>query len=142
MIPVLQTFNFGGGVSPFSSRVATYYMRENMREHVALLRDVYRAKRDAMLRGLREELDRTGTEINSPEGGFFIWLKLPPGADPQRVGQLARESGVQYVPGTACFAKGGGEEYIRLAFSYESAERCYEGAKLLGQAIRRVMSDE
>ena len=142
MIPVLQGFNFGGGVNPFASRVATYYMRENLPEHVALLVDVYRAKRDAMLRGLHDELAGTGTEINHPEGGFFIWLKLPAGAEPARVGQLAREAGVQYLPGTACFAHGGGAEYIRLAYSYESPERCYEGAKLLGQAIRRAMGRE
>jgi 2-aminoadipate transaminase len=142
LIQALQSFNFGGGVSPFSSRVATYYMRENMREHVALLVDVYREKRDTMLRGLREGLDGTEIEINHPEGGFFLWLKLPAGADPAQVRQLANESGVQYVPGTACFAKGGGADYIRLAFSYEPAERCYEGAKLLGQAIRRVVSRE
>src|SRR6266436_1773322 len=37
MISVLQTFLFGGGVNPFASRVATYYLRDHLAPHVALL---------------------------------------------------------------------------------------------------------
>ena len=36
---------------------------------------------------------------------------------------------------SAFFPQGGGQEYIRLAFSYESAEKCYEGARVIGRAI-------
>src|SRR5205814_9677538 len=32
MISVLQSFLFGGGVNPFASRVATYYLRDHMPE--------------------------------------------------------------------------------------------------------------
>ena len=37
MIPAFQGFLFGGGVNPYVSRVATYYMRENLVPHVARL---------------------------------------------------------------------------------------------------------
>ena len=30
---------------------------------------------------------------------------------------------------------GGGHEFIRLAFSYEPPARCYDGARLIAQAI-------
>ncbi|PYM68674.1 MAG: hypothetical protein DME10_26540 [Candidatus Rokuibacteriota bacterium] len=49
LVPVLQSFLFGGGVAPFTSRVSTWYMRDNMAEHVKVLVNVYRDKRDAML---------------------------------------------------------------------------------------------
>src|SRR5262249_59920111 len=74
MIPVFQSFLFGGGVNPFASRVATYFLRDHMAAHVALLVDVYRAKRDAMLKGLWEVLSGTDVCISKPEGGFFIWI--------------------------------------------------------------------
>ena len=54
--------------------------------------------------------------------------------------ELAAEARVQYVPGGSFFPTGGGEEFIRLAYSYESPEKCYEGGKLLAQAIRGAMS--
>jgi 2-aminoadipate transaminase len=135
MIAAFQGFLFGGGVNPFMSRVATYYLREHLESHVQLLIGVYRAKRDAMLKGLHELLGQTDARINRPEGGFFLWLKLPTGTDQRRLATLAAESGVQYTPGPGFYANGGGQDFIRLAFSYESPEKCYEGARLMGQAI-------
>ncbi|HEV8635995.1 MAG TPA: PLP-dependent aminotransferase family protein [Chloroflexota bacterium] len=135
MIPYLASFNFGGGVNPFMSRVAVHYMRQHMAEHVKLLIDVYRDKRDAMRRGLLELLDGTDAVVNKPEGGFFLWVKLPSGTNRQKLAELAAGAGVQYVPGPSFYPNGGGEEYIRLAYSYESAEKCRQGARLLAEAI-------
>ncbi|TAK25501.1 MAG: PLP-dependent aminotransferase family protein [Chloroflexota bacterium] len=140
LVPVMNSFNFGGGVNPFMSRVATYYMRDHMPSHVALLVDVYRNKRDAMRRGLLETLEGTDADVNKPEGGFFLWIKLPTGTDREKLATLAAEARVQYVPGGSFYPNGGGERYIRLAYSYESVEKCYEGARLLGNAIRGAMS--
>jgi len=135
MIPAFQGFLFGGGVNPFASRVATYFLRDNLTPHVALLVNVYRAKRDAMLRGLWEKLRDTDVEISRPEGGFFIWIKLPTGTDTAKLYEGAVRARVQYTAGTSFFPNGGGERHIRLAFSFESPERCYEGARLIAQAI-------
>jgi 2-aminoadipate transaminase len=135
MIPAFQGFLFGGGVNPYVSRVATYFLRDHLADHVALLVDVYRAKRDAMLRGLDEVLGGTDAEISRPEGGFFIWIKLPSGTDPKKLAERAAVARVEYRPGNAFFASGRGSEYARLAFSYESPEKCYEGARAFANAI-------
>ncbi len=135
MIPAFQGFLFGGGVNPYVSRVATYFMREHMAGHVARLVEVYRAKRDAMLKGLWEVLSGTDVKISKPEGGFFIWIKLPTGTDRAALQRLATENRVQYTPGTNFYPNGGGEEFIRLAFSYEPPEKCYEGARVIARAI-------
>jgi 2-aminoadipate transaminase len=135
LITAFQGFLFGGGVNPFMSRVATYYLRDHLVGHVELLINVYRAKRDAMLRGLDEVLGGTDYTVSRPEGGFFLWMRLPSGTDTRRLAELAVESRVQYTPGPAFFAHGGGEDFIRLAFSYEPPEKCYEGARLIGRAI-------
>ena len=135
LVPAFQGFLFGGGVNPFMSRVATYYMRDHLVDHVETLIGVYRAKRDAMLRGLAEVLGGTDYVVSRPEGGFFLWMKLPTGTDTGRLAELAVDSRVQYTPGPAFYANGGGEDHIRLAFSYEPPEKCYEGARLIARAI-------
>jgi DNA-binding transcriptional MocR family regulator len=135
MLPAFQSFNFGGGVNPFMSRVATWYLRDHMEAHVKRLIDVYRAKRDAMLRGFWEGLQSTDVEISRPAGGFFIWIRLPAATDPARLEELAITARAQYTPGTVFFPNGGGERFIRLAFSYEPPEKCYEGARLIARAI-------
>lgn len=136
LVPVLQSFCFGGGVNPYMSRLAVYYLRDHLVDHVELLCNVYREKCTAMQRGLWEELEGTDATVSRPEGGFFLWVKLPTGTYRHQLAELAAEAGVTYVPGTSFFPNGGGEEYIRLAFSYDSPEACYEGSRLLGKAIR------
>jgi 2-aminoadipate transaminase len=135
MLPHFQGFLFGGGVNPFASRVATYFLRDHLQPHVALLVNVYRTKRDAMLRGLQEVLDGSGAQISKPAGGFFLWIRLPAGTDQERLADLAVQARVQYTPGPAFFPNGGGEEFIRLAYSLETPEKCYEGARLMAKAI-------
>ena len=135
MVPALQSFLFGGGTNPFMSRVATYYLKDNLAPHVQRLIAVYRAKRDAMLRGLDEVLGSTDAVISRPEGGFFLWIKLPRRTDTQKLAERAVAARVQYTPGPVFYANGGGEDYIRLAFSYEQPDKCYEGARLLAKAM-------
>jgi 2-aminoadipate transaminase len=96
---------------------------------------VYRAKRDAMLRGLDEVLGSTDAVVSRPEGGFFLWLRLPSATDPRQLAERAAALRVQYTPGPVFYANGGGERYIRLAFSFEPPEKCYEGARLLARAM-------
>ena len=138
MVPALQSFLFGGGTNPFMSRVATYFMRDNMAAHVERLIGVYRAKRDAMLKGLDEVLKGTDATISRPAGGFFLWIRLPSGTDKERLAERAVQARIQYTPGPVFYANGGGEDYIRLAFSYEQPDKCYEGARLLAKAMLSV----
>jgi 2-aminoadipate transaminase len=140
MIPALQSFLFGGGVNPYMSRVATYFLKDHLEEHVALLVNIYRDKRDAMLRGLREELDATDATISVPEGGFFIWIKLPTGTDTKELAKWAAEASVEWRSGTGFMPNGGGEEFARLAYSYETVEKCYAGGLAFAKAIRQSMA--
>src|SRR5207244_4100600 len=76
MIPAFQGFLFGGGVNPFMSRVATYYMRSDMPAHVARLIDVYRTKGDRLLRCLAETLQAPAPGVSLPPAGSLLWMKL------------------------------------------------------------------
>lgn len=48
---------------------------------------------------------------------------------------IATRERLQYTPGPNFFANGSGERFIRLAYSYESPQRCYEGSRRLAEAI-------
>lgn len=120
VIARLSSMKLDGGTSPFVNRLAMRWLQAHHDEHVAHLIDVYRAKRDALVRGLERGFpagDPLRPQWTVPTGGFFLWLKLPAGIDPARVAQECAERGVGYVPGSAFFADGSGSEYIRLAWS-------------------------
>ena len=123
------------GTSPFVSRVAAQFLRAHMDEHIAELRVVYRRKRDAMLAGLERGLGDTA-RWSRPEGGFFVWLRLPEGTDPAKLMEGAVERQISIVPGSAFFPDGSGQDHIRLAFSYAPVPAISEGIDKLVEAIR------
>ena len=136
MIPVFQSFLFGGGVNPFASRVATYYLRDHMAEHVALLVDVYRAKRDAMLKGLWDVLGRHRRGDQQARGRLLHLDQAARRAPTPRgspSGRRARACSTR--PARRSSSTAAGEQFIRLAYSFEPPERCHDGARILAEAI-------
>jgi 2-aminoadipate transaminase len=138
LVPYMSAFNHGGGVAPFMSRICYTYMKNNLEEHVAELCQIYREKRDAMIGELESGLTGLDAFWHVPEGGFFLWIKLPSGTNPKKLMELASAAGVGYVPGTAFMPNGGGEYYIRLAYSQESPAELREGTRLLCKAIHEA----
>lgn len=138
LIPRLAAFKTDGGTNPYMSRLATTYMREHMYDHVEELKRIYKQKRDLMLDRLRQGLG-DHAEISHPEGGFFIWIRLPEGTDPEKLWNLATERGIGYVPGFQFFPDAaGGHDHIRLAFSYAELEDIRVGTDRLVEAIHEA----
>ena len=80
-----------------------------------------------------------GVRWTRPEGGLFLWVTLPAGADSMELFQRALEEKVAFVPGSAFFPNGGGKECFRLNFSYATPERIEEGVARLGRAMRKQL---
>ncbi|MEX0302255.1 MAG: aminotransferase class I/II-fold pyridoxal phosphate-dependent enzyme, partial [Leisingera sp.] len=78
-----------------------------------------------------------GVEWTRPEGGMFVWMTLPQGADGAAL--LARSletEKVAFVPGQAFFADGSGANTIRLSFSNSNHAAIEEGIARLGRLLR------
>jgi 2-aminoadipate transaminase len=104
--------------------------------HLDRVRAIYAERRAAMLDALREHMppDVAWTE---PEGGFFVWLTLPPGMDVADVLARGNERGVGIVPGTGCTAITGGQSSgMRLSFCAQSPVTITEAIRRLADAIR------
>jgi GntR family transcriptional regulator / MocR family aminotransferase len=96
---------------------------------------LYRQRRDAMLAAIQRYLPGEATAFR-PQGGLFIWLKLPEGISALDLLPLALEEGVEYAPGTRFFANPAeGEGYLRLNFATHSNENIAAGIKRLGAAM-------
>jgi len=109
--------------------IAGGHLEGNIAKVTALMRE----RRDAMVAGLGEMPD--GTSCTPPEGGFFVWMELPEGLSADALFEPARNAGVVYVKGSACFLDGG-ERTLRLAFSGVSPGEISEGMTRLGTVFR------
>jgi 2-aminoadipate transaminase len=143
----LTTVKLDGGTNPYASHLAAEWASSGALDpHIRALRDIYRERRDAMLRALERHC-AAYCRWTKPAGGFFIWVELNDDVDPDRLLQAAREAGVAYLPGTMCFASGRGERNLRLAFSLQTPDTIEEGIRRLGSALHassrfRVASSE
>jgi 2-aminoadipate transaminase len=81
--------------------------------------------------------DLPEAEFVAPEGGYFMWVELPPGTDVNALFKLAGELGVAFVKGTD-FLMEGGENTLRLAYSGVSPEQIEEGVGKLAEAFRSL----
>ncbi|MFZ6029681.1 MAG: PLP-dependent aminotransferase family protein [Chloroflexota bacterium] len=95
----------------------------------------YRQRRDAMLRAIQNHLPETVT-FTPPQGGLFVWLRLPQGVSSEVLLPRACREGMAFMPGTRFFPDpSDGEAYLRLSFAGQPMERIGEAIRRLGQAL-------
>ena len=78
-----------------------------------------------------------GVRWTRPQGGLFVWVTLPEGADAGEVLGEALRARVAFVPGGAFHARGGGANTFRLNFSYCPPHVIEEGIRRLGAVLER-----
>jgi DNA-binding transcriptional MocR family regulator len=128
----------GGCVSQFSAHlVAALLAAGAYGAHVTMLRLAYASRRDALVAALREHLP-PGCGFTVPAGGFFIWVRLPPGLSASALLPVAERHAVSFAPGRL-FCADGDDRSLRLAFSLYGEASLAEGARRLGGAIAEAM---
>ena len=85
-------------------------------------------RRDAMIAALEKHF--AGASWHRPEGGYFIWLQLPAGADSREI--LARAQGVAAVAGSEFTAPA---NCVRLAYSFAAPDEIETGIERLAAAV-------
>ena len=129
-----------GGTSPFAGHVAAEFCSSGtLIEHVEELRALYLRRRDAMLSALQSNMP-DGTSWTTPEGGFFVWVDFPEGVSANQLNADARQRNVEILPGTAFYFHGGGDQQIRLSYSFATEDQIAQGIAVLGELAKQQLS--
>lgn len=116
--------------------VDEWFKNYDVEAHIEKIQGIYRKKLNLMCDCIDEELGDF-VEYVRPEGGLFIWCKLPDDVDMLEFVQKAVEKKVAVVPGNAFLMDDNGKtQYIRLNFSTPSDENIIKGVKLLGEVSK------
>lgn len=114
--------------------MAAEFMESGMLDrNLAKSKELYRRKRDLML-SLLEKYMPDGVSWTHPQGGLFLFLQMPQGFDAVKFYDRALGAGVAYVAGSF-FYTGGGENTMRLNFSFMNEEKITKGIKLLADLL-------
>ncbi len=131
------------GSPHFNQRVVRTLLKSGkFDQHLNLLRDAYRIKRDAMIAACDEFLRPiAGVSYQVPNGGLYVWLTLPQGCDAGPKGTLweaAIKAGVLYVPGGFFYPAEGypaQQNTIRLTFGVQTVDRIAAGIEILASVL-------
>lgn len=92
-----------------------------------------------MIEKLKDSIER-GLEVQKPEGGVFLWCKLPDVIDERLFRQKLFEQGVSYMPGDIFFASRDADgNYIRLNYSCCRDQDISEGIELFNEAFKQCL---
>lgn len=115
--------------------LARFLAQGSLEPHLARVREVYRAKRDALVTALIEHVGENGA-WSVPAGGFFLWVRLRRELDARQLLPLAQEEGVSFIPGFRFLLDDRPLPALRLAFSQLPLAAIKEGGRRLGKALQ------
>ncbi len=125
----------------FNQRIVAEVLKDGFIDrHVPTIRALYKTQRDAMLAALGKEFGATGPSLqwNTPDGGMFLWARLPEGLSAVELLPRAVRHGVAFVPGSAFYADDADPRTLRLSFVTASVEQIHTGIAALAAAVREA----
>lgn len=116
--------------------VARWFDEYDVDAHIEKIRAIYKHKLNLMCDCL-DEYCKDFISYVKPQGGLFIWAKLPDNVDMiEYVNKLLKQK-VAVVPGTAFMIDDSKPcHYIRLNFSTPSDEDIVKGVKIMGEIAK------
>ncbi|RWP86537.1 MAG: PLP-dependent aminotransferase family protein [Mesorhizobium sp.] len=123
--------------SPSINQVVMHRVAEAVFDgQVEKLIGAYRERRDGLLSALESNMPE-GVTWSRPEGGMFVWVTLPEGADAtELLARSVKEGRVAFVPGSAFYADGTGRNTLRLSFTLADRRAVSEGIPRLAAILK------
>lgn len=106
--------------------------------HVCRIVETYRRRRNVMHGALRQ-FAPPETSFNHPQGGMFLWARVP-GVDTAELLRDCAARRVVFVPGESFYPHRDVHDGMRLNFSNQSEENIRTGIERLANAISRFIS--
>lgn len=98
-------------------------------------------RRDILLEQL-EASDLDAMSWNEPQGGLYLWCRLPDGMQQTRLLARAVENGVSFVPGNTFYPGNPTGNYIRLNFTYPNPSQIKEGVRRFTKAFNDTLREQ
>lgn len=123
--------------SSFSQKILYEFLLDNdLDDHIERITVAYgtqcRAMQDALTRYFPASISFT-----QPEGGMFLWGRLPGGMDSMELFKEAVKENVVFVPGDPFYTEGTNISAFRLNFSCVDPETINEGVQRMARALEK-----
>jgi len=127
----LKTISNLATSSPPQLALAEFLATGGYDHHLRAIRRIY-ARNMSLLSDAVARHFPPGTRMTHPEGGFMLWVEMPPGTDSVGLYHRALEHGISIAPGSIFSLSGKYRNCIRLSSAFWD-ERAHRGVEILGR---------
>lgn len=106
----------------------------NLDEHILMLNREYGTRLKLMVELLKRSAWKE-TTYRVPEGGMFLWVRLPEGLNGDALLKASIMKGASFLPGSMCSPGHDADECIRLNFTHPGRDELLLGMNLIGEAM-------
>lgn len=125
------------GSGALEQMVLAEFCKRHFADHVPKLNKALAAKLQTLREALAEQFG-TAAEFGDPEGGIYLWIKLPDQVDTTKLAQAALAAGVSLNPGQEWSTnKDYARSRLRLCFANPEPETIKKGVEVLAEVCRR-----
>jgi DNA-binding transcriptional MocR family regulator len=133
----------GGCPSQFNACALTPLISNgSLDNRISQLKEVYSRRASAYATAMEDYWVPHGVQYTQCLGGYFIWVKLPPGVTATELSKLALENGVWVMEGTNCMVPDDEsvdyQRFIRICVALEDSDKAVEGIKRIGKIIEKL----
>lgn len=126
----------------FTQRIVCNYLANNdIDVHIEMIRNKYKDQRDVMVKSIEKYLP-DNIEFTRPEGGMFLWIKLPRSFSAVELFEYATKEKVLFVPGNPFYVEDENVNTLRLNYTNSSTDVIEEGIKRLAVAMEKMVSNK
>lgn len=135
LLEKFPNFKEDGGTSGLNQLIVReLYQNGYLAERASEYRRKLESNRDAVIESIAEYLPQANV-VNTPSGGYYLWVEFPDHVDTGELLRFAKEREVLFLPGEKFYPTDGPGNYIRMAYAYENPDRITEGIKLISTAL-------
>lgn len=145
--PVIKKFSMIKQMTDLHTNAPSQYILDSfLREglyvdHIKSICREYAHKRNVMAKAL-EKKKKSGMDFKIPQGGYYIWCKIPDGILQTQLLIKSSHKGIVYTPGNVFYPEeSDGNNYIRLNFTFENTKNIYTGIQRLLEAVEETASE-
>lgn len=119
----------------FQKLIAKFLEKGSYYDSLDIYKERYCRNQDIVCNFL-DNLGKVGIEYERPDGGVYLWCKLPEGLDSKKFINIAYGHGITLVPGNVFYSHSKkGRNYIRLCYSFENEKRLKEGMQIFENIV-------
>ncbi|OZI62240.1 aminotransferase-like domain-containing protein [Bordetella genomosp. 11] len=120
--------------SPNQLALAEYLDHGGYDRHLRQLRATLGRQQQMMMAALARYFPE-GTRASRPQGGYFLWVQLPPGADALAVYREALARRISVAPGPIFSPRGEFRDCLRLNYGHPWDDTLEDAMRVLGEIV-------